>query len=171
MKPRVFKSELSAREKIIYQWLAPFRSVNSYGLFASMTKTRPEIIIEGSNDAIEWHAYEFKWKPGDLTRPPSQIAPHQPRIDWQMWFEALNYERDNKPTIWFRSFLLRLLEGKTEVIRLLYDNPFTDAPPKFIRAIVYDYKFTNFAERRGSGNWWKRERLGTYVPPSSLPKN
>ena len=170
MKPRVFRLELSDMEKRIYLWSSPFRSVNSYGLFATMTKSRPEIIIEGSNDQKNWLTYEFKWKPGPLNKSPSQIAPHQPRIDWQMWFEALNYLRGGKPTLWFRSFLIRVLEGEEKVLKLLENNPFPEIPPKYIRATVYEYNFTNFEERRKNNNWWKRNYLGIYVPASTLPK-
>ena len=168
MKARVFKIELSNFEQRVHRWTAPYRSVNSYGLFATMTKSRPEIIVEGSIDGKEWKSYEFKWKPGNLGRSPPQVAPHQPRIDWQMWFEALNYLRGQKPTSWFRSFLLRLLEGEDRVLRLLAYNPFVDSPPRYIRAVVYDYKFTNKETKQESGNWWSRRYLGIYVPPSGL---
>ena len=167
MKARVFRLSLSDFEQRIYRWSAPYRSVNSYGLFATMTKSRPEIIIEGSNDGRGWEAYEFKWKPGKLARRPSQVAPHQPRVDWQMWFEGLNYLRRNKPTPWFSSFLHRLLEGEESVLNLLDHNPFGNAPPLYIRATVYDYQFTNFETKRRTGHWWKREYLGEYVKPLS----
>jgi len=170
MKPRVFRLELSELEKRLYSWSSPFRTVNSYGLFAAMTKSRPEILIQGSHDQKNWKTYEFKWKPGPLNRRPSQIAPHQPRIDWQMWFEALNYLRGGKPTLWFRSFLIRVLEGEEKVLKLLGNNPFSEAPPRYIRAVVYDYQFTEIRERKKSNNWWKRKYLGVYVPTSSLPK-
>ena len=69
-------------------WLAPYGLVNSYGLFAFMTTQRNEIVIEGSIDGQHWLPYEFKWKPGDERRAPRQVAPHHPRLDWQMWFAA-----------------------------------------------------------------------------------
>ena len=80
-------------------WIAPFRSVNTYGLFADMTESRPEIIVEGSNDRITWKPYQFRWKPGDLTVPPKWVAPHQPRLDWQMWFAALQGSYRNTPMV------------------------------------------------------------------------
>ena len=71
------------------QHLAPFHLVGSYGLFADMTVDRPELVVEGSDDGVEWVPYGFKHKPGDPSRRPRFVAPHQPRLDWQMWFEAL----------------------------------------------------------------------------------
>lgn len=139
----------------------PFLLVNSYGLFANMTTTRPEIIVEGSHDGTEWKAYEFKWKPGDPRRPPRQAAPHQPRLDWQMWFAALGHYRQNP---WFIAFLARLLEGSPDVLKLLKTNPFPGTPPSYVRALLYDYHFTTPKERRETGAWWRRELLGLYCP-------
>jgi predicted DCC family thiol-disulfide oxidoreductase YuxK len=145
--------------------VSPFEVINSYGLFAVMTTTRPEIVIEGSNDGATWLAYEFKYKPGDLTRMPAWVAPHQPRLDWQMWFAALgDYQSDP----WIVRFMARLLQGSPEVLRLLGRNPFPDGPPHYIRAQLYQYSFTTPAERKSTGAWWKRELKGVYVPAISL---
>jgi lipase maturation factor 1 len=145
--------------------ISPFEIVNTYGLFAVMTTSRPEIIIEGSNDGVTWLAYEFKYKPGDLSRCPRVAEPHQPRLDWQMWFAALgNYRTDP----WIVEFLERLLEGSPQVLALLRHNPFPAAPPRYIRAQLYEYRFTTKAERRATGEWWHREWKGTYVPEVSL---
>jgi len=145
--------------------VSPFQLINSYGLFAVMTTTRPEIVIEGSNDGLTWIPYEFKYKPGDLTRRPAWVAPHQPRLDWQMWFAALgDYQSDP----WIIRFMARLLQGSPEVLRLLGSNPFPDRPPRYIRAQLYQYSFTNPAERKSTGAWWKRELKGVYVPAISL---
>jgi len=149
----------------LYGWLSPFRSVNSYGLFAVMTTERPEIIVEGSNDGLEWKEYGFRYKPGDLNRRPSFVAPHQPRLDWQMWFAALGSYRQNP---WFVNFCVRLLQGSPEVLALMKTNPFPDDPPKYIRARLYDYKFTSRDERGRTGAWWKRELKGEYLPTISL---
>jgi len=146
-------------------WLSPFRTVNSYGLFAVMTTERREIILEGSNDRTHWLAYEFKYKPGDVTRRPAFVAPHQPRLDWQMWFAALGDARQNP---WFENFCERLLQGSPEVLALLAKNPFPGRPPRYLRAEFYDYRFTNPAERHATGAWWKREFIGEYLPPRSL---
>jgi hypothetical protein len=149
----------------VYSWLAPFRSFNSYGLFAVMTTSRPEIIVEGSNDGVTWQEYEFKYKPGDLKRRPKFVEPHQPRLDWQMWFAALGSYQQNP---WLVNFCGRLLEGSPAVLRLLKSNPFPDAPPRYVRAVVYDYHFTDLATRRDTGAWWRRERKGDYLPIMSL---
>ena len=92
---------------------SPFQIVNSYGLFAVMTTSRPEIIVEGSNDGEAWTAYEFRYKPGELNRAPRWVAPFQPRLDWQMWFAALGNFRQN---LWFVGFVRRLLDGSPEVV-------------------------------------------------------
>jgi predicted DCC family thiol-disulfide oxidoreductase YuxK len=149
----------------VANWLAPLRSMNNYGLFAIMTMARLEITVEGSNDGKNWLPYEFKYKPGDPKRRPAFVAPHQPRLDWQMWFAALGRYRDNP---WFINFCLRLLQGSPEVLGLLERNPFPNAPPRFIRAVYYEYRFTDFATRRATGLWWKRERKGEYFPALSL---
>jgi hypothetical protein len=148
-----------------HQWLSPFRSLNNYGLFAVMTSTRPEIILEGSNDGINWQPYEFKDKPGDVKRRPGFVAPHQPRLDWQMWFAALGNWRQNP---WLLNLATRLLRGSPEVSALLENNPFPDKPPRFVRAALYDYRFTDFTERRQTGAWWRRKPTGEYLPPISL---
>jgi predicted DCC family thiol-disulfide oxidoreductase YuxK/uncharacterized membrane protein YphA (DoxX/SURF4 family) len=149
----------------LYQWLQPLRSFNTYGLFAVMTPTRPEIIVEGSDDAKNWQPYEFKYKPGDLKKRPGFVAPYQPRLDWQMWFAALGGPRENA---WFLNFTARLLENSPEVLALMGPNPFPKAPPRFIRAELYEYHFTDLATRRATGDWWRREYKGIYMPPVSL---
>ena len=139
----------------------PLRIVNSYGLFAVMTTTRTEIIVEGSNDGEHWLAYEFPYKPGNVDRPPPVIEPFQPRLDWQMWFAALGSYRQNR---WFANFMLRLLQGEPHVLRLLSYNPFPNAPPKYVRAQSYVYHFTHWGDRA----WWTREEQGLYFPVVSL---
>jgi predicted DCC family thiol-disulfide oxidoreductase YuxK len=139
----------------------PFQSVGTYGLFMVMTTSRPEIIVEGSNDGASWLPYEFRWKPGDVTRKPRFVAPHQPRLDWQMWFAALGTVEENP---WFTAFLGKLLEGSPAVERLLLRNPFPNHPPRYIRAVLYDYRFTDAATRRATGAWWQRQEKGLYCP-------
>jgi len=145
--------------------VAQFHPLNSYGLFAVMTKERPEIILEGSADGVVWREYEFPYKPGDLKRPLPVVAPHQPRLDWQMWFAALGDIRSNP---WLANLVLRLLEGNEAVTGLIAVNPFPDQSPRFLRAKLYRYHFTNRNERRASGAVWKREYLGLYLPPVGL---
>jgi hypothetical protein len=139
----------------------PLRIVNSYGLFAVMTTTREEIVVEGSNDGVNWKAYEFPYKPGNVYRWPPIVAPYQPRLDWQMWFAALGSYQNNR---WFVNMILRLLQGEPSVLRLFSYNPFPKAPPKYVRAITYSYTFTHFGDRA----WWAREGTGTYLPAVSL---
>jgi predicted DCC family thiol-disulfide oxidoreductase YuxK len=143
----------------------PFRTVNGYGLFAVMTTSRPEIIVEGSDDGATWKPYAFRWKPGNVLRRPDFVEPHQPRLDWQMWFAALSDVRQNP---WFISFAHRLLEGAPDVLRLLAADPFAGRAPRFVRAELWDYRFTDGAERRRTGAWWTRTRLGAYLPAVSL---
>ncbi|HTV61884.1 MAG TPA: lipase maturation factor family protein [Verrucomicrobiae bacterium] len=147
------------------EWIAPFRTINNYGLFAVMTTERHEIIVEGSNDGTNWLSYEFKYKPGDVKKPPAFVAPYQPRLDWQMWFAALGDYQQNP---WFGNFCLRLLQGSPQVLALMEKNPFPDKPPRYLRAELYDYHFTDYAERRTTGAWWKRTQIGEYLPPVSL---
>jgi hypothetical protein len=132
-----------------------------------MTTRRPEIIIEGSDDGRLWKAYEFKYKPGDVSRRPPFVAPHQPRLDWQMWFAALGDVRSPR-NAWFVQFVWRLLEGSSDVLVLLDKNPFPDAPPRLIRARLYDYHFTTVEERGATGDWWKREYVREYMRPVSV---
>lgn len=139
----------------------PFRTFNSYGLFRVMTKERPEIVVQGSRDGESWRDYELPWKPGDPARRPRFCEPHQPRLDWQMWFAAL---RGFRRAPWFRPFLARLLEGSEPVRRLLAEDPFPEEPPRYVRAVLYRYRFTDREERRRTGRWWKRERSGLYAP-------
>jgi len=144
---------------------APFHLVSRYGLFAVMTTRRPEIVIEGSGDGRQWKPYEFRYKPGDLSRAPGFVAPYQPRLDWQMWFAALGTAEQNP---WFRNFCIRLLEGEKDVLQLLARNPFPDAPPRFLRARIQDYRFTTAEERRRSGRFWEPGEARLYLPPVSL---
>jgi lipase maturation factor 1 len=157
----LFGTPLPEPGAAVMRALAPFRVVNSYGLFAVMTTTRPEIVVEGSYDGDTWQGYEFRYKPGDVRRAPPVVAPFQPRLDWQMWFAALGNYRENR---WFVNFVVRLLQGEPAVLRLLAYNPFPGKPPKFVRASLYEYRFT----RSGEAGWWRRERKGLYFPPVAL---
>jgi lipase maturation factor 1 len=143
--------------------LAPLGAVSSYGLFAVMTTERPEIVIEGSHDGVTWREYHFRYKPGDVMRAPRLSAPHQPRLDWQMWFAAMQ-----SPPPWFGRLLERLLEGSPEVLALLDRDPFPDRPPRYVRALLYDYRMTDRATRRRTGAWWRRELRGEYFPAVHL---
>jgi hypothetical protein len=154
-------STLGVRPPLPVRWvqraLAPFSLVNHYGLFSIMTTSRPEIVIEGSADGTEWRAYHFRFKPGDPAAAPRFVAPHQPRLDWQMWFAALGSCEENP---WLQRLMVRLLEGSPPVLSLLASNPFPGEPPVHVRAMLYDYRFTS----RGERAWWRREPRGLYCP-------
>lgn len=137
----------------VVRFLMPFHVNNSYGLFAVMTTSRPELDVQGSDDGVNWKSYVFKYKPGPLDRWPSQVAPHQPRLDWQMWFAALG---DPANTDWLTNLQLRLLQGEPTVLALIGENPFPEKPPRYVRVLSADYRFTTPAERASSGNVWKK---------------
>lgn len=149
---------------------------NAYGLFRSnnpndtltdrMTGVggRPEVIVEGSNDLEgEWQELNFLFKPGDVSRRLPVVAPHQPRLDWQMWFAALGSYNYNP---WFYHLAYRILTHEKEVLALMDKGPFDDAPPKYIRAHLYHYHFTGWNDTTSS--WWRREYQGEYLPVLSL---
>ena len=148
-------------------WLSPWRSANSYGLFAVMTKSREEIEIEGSLDGSRWKPYHFRYKPeATVAGNPSWVAPFQPRLDWQMWFAALS---TGDKTPWFSNLLARLLQGSPDVVHLFASAPFGATPPRYIRATLYDYHFTTPAERASlHGVVWKKTAAGVYYPATTL---
>ncbi len=132
-----------------------------------MTTDRQEIVVEGSDDGETWRTYEFRYKPGDPMKRPAFVAPFQPRLDWQMWFAALSTWQGNP---WFQDFCLRLLQGSPPVLDLLANNPFPDHPPRYVRARLYDYTFTDRATRRATGAWWVRAPSGDYMAAAELPR-
>src|SRR5262249_10199940 len=137
----------------------------SYGLFAVMTTSRPEILVDGSRDGQNWKTYEFKWKPGRRDVAPGWVAPHQPRLDWQMWFAALGSCRHNP---WFLRFQKKLLEGSPAVLSLLKSNPFPDSPPKYVRSLLYRYEPAKLDEWQRQGRYWNRELEGSYCPTLAI---
>jgi len=147
----------------------PLHLVGSYGAFGSITKPRYEVIIEGTNDestqSAKWKEYEFIGKPGRLDRMPPQIAPYHLRLDWLMWFAAFSPTAQDP---WFIHFVEKLLQGDKGILSLLKTNPFPDNPPKYIRAKRYIYHFTTPDEKQKTGNWWKRQYAGEYLPAVSL---
>lgn len=149
----------------IARLVAPLRSFNNYGLFAVMTRPRPELIFEGSDDGRSWGAYELPHKPGELTHRPTWVAPHQPRLDWQLWFAALGSPEQNR---WVLALCEHLLRGTPDVLGLLGQNPFAEKPPRHVRVIRYEYHFTDAATRARTGQWWRRTPLEIYLGPLSL---
>lgn len=144
--------------------LSPWHLCNRYGIFAVMTTTRYEIVIEGSDDGIEWKEYAFYHKPSEIDRRPRRISPYQPRLDWQAWF--LPFGRYGEE--WFFSLLLHLLKGSPDVLKLLRVNPFSDHPPRYIRSLAYEYVFTTAEEKKETGNWWKRTYVEAFTKTFSL---
>jgi hypothetical protein len=147
----------------IDEMFEPFHIVSPYGLFSVMTTERDEIIVEGSDDGQQWREYEFRYKPGDIKRAPPWNIPHQPRLDWQMWFAALD---DPQRLPWFSRFLERLLENEPSVTGLLEKNPFPDKPPIYVRAEFYEYTYAG--NDRAPGQWWERRLAGLYFPKARL---
>ncbi len=136
--------------------------ISSYGLFRIMTTERPELVIEGSDDRTTWKPYEFVWKPGDPLREPTFTTPHMPRLDWQMWFAALQVYYQHTLPEWLPILCGQLREGNPNVVGLLDHNPFPKSPPKFIRIVVYLYKFATPEEQAKTGAWWTRTQLGIF---------
>jgi hypothetical protein len=146
----------------------PFHLVNTYGAFGSVTKTRYEIILEGTTDATitpetKWMPYEFKGKPGDPARRPPQVTPYHYKIDWQMWFAAMSSYQYNP---WILNLTAKLLRNDPATLSLIGPNPVPTRAPEYVRAELYEYRYTKPGER--DGKWWKRERVGPYLPPLSL---
>ena len=144
----------------------PFDLVNTYGAFGSVGHERPEIVFEGTSDAFitgdtQWKEYEFKAKPGDPNRRPPFIAPYQPRIDWQIWFAAMASPADYP---WTLHFVWKLLHNDRGTLSLIANNPFSNAPPRYIRARLYRYQFAPLGEKA----WWKREPIGEWLPALSV---
>lgn len=149
----------------------PFHLVNTYGAFGSVTKVRYEIVVEGTDDAdvdqVEWREYEFKGKPGDPRFRPRQYAPYHLRLDWLMWFAAMDAPFRNQ---WFIAFLIKLLHADAPTLKLIRRNPFPDRRPAAVRARLYRYRFSSPAERRRDGAWWVRTEEGEYFPPLRLDR-
>jgi hypothetical protein len=144
--------------------LAPLHLTSRYGLFAWMTTSREEIVVEGSLDGSDWEAYEFRWKPTDPDRRPRFALLHMPRLDWQLWFAALR-GYGNAP--WFGHFAARLLEAEPSVLGLMLQDPFDGRAPHSLRARLFDYHFST-AQQRSQGIWWTRAELRSYTPELSL---
>jgi hypothetical protein len=142
-------------------WLEPFRVANQYGLFGRMTRFRYEIEFQGSADDTNWAAYPFRYKPQDPYEPPGIYAPYQPRFDWNLWFASLGDWQSNAFVVHTEE---QLLLNNPDVLQLFKSNPFPAQPPKHVRAILWQYWFTDIATKRQSGRWWRRQLLGPYAP-------
>jgi hypothetical protein len=148
----------------------PFHLVSTYGAFGSITRPRYEIVVQGTSDEVitpstRWLEYEFKGKPTDVSRCPPQVAPYHLRLDWLMWFAAMDDYR-NYP--WFFHFMAKLLENDRDTLSLIKTNPFPNQPPKWVKAELFEYHFTTPDQRRQSGNWWVRTYTRQYLAAISL---
>jgi hypothetical protein len=148
----------------------PFRLVNTYGAFGSVSRDRIELVIEGADEpvptvATHWREYGFKGKPDDPRRRPPQVAPYHLRLDWLLWFIPLSprYGGD-----WFVRFVAKLLEGDRATLGLIRHNPFPDGPPQVVRARFFRYRYTSWREWRETGAWWSRGFEADYLPPVRL---
>ncbi|MGQ4601104.1 lipase maturation factor family protein [Nocardia sp. R6R-6] len=145
----------------------PYHLANTYGAFGTIGRLRFEVVIEGTmepaiTERTEWKEYEFKGKPGNVHRLPRQWAPYHLRLDWLMWFAAFSpdYARE-----WLGPLLARLLENDRATMRLLRHNPFPESPPRYVRAQLYEYRFTTPRELVRTRAWWHRTLVSPYLPP------
>ncbi|MGW4891910.1 lipase maturation factor family protein [Kitasatospora sp. NPDC004240] len=163
-------ANMVSRRQIMNRSFNRIHLVNTYGAFGSINRLRQEIVVEGTDESVVtrhtvWREYGFKGKPGDVRRMPRQYAPYHLRLDWLMWFAAISpaYARP-----WFLPFMTRLLVNDRDTLRLLRHNPFPDAPPTHVRAVLHHYRYTDRRELRATGAWWHRTALYEYLAPVSL---
>ncbi|MFP5519025.1 MAG: lipase maturation factor family protein [Bdellovibrionia bacterium] len=134
---------------------------NHYSLFSTMTRERYELILEGSRDGEHWQEYQFRYKPDSLTKPLKQVAPHQPRVDWQLWFAALGHFHQN---LWMQNLVVQIFWQSPEVLRIFAHNPFGEEAPQFLRWQKYSYSFAAKNTDTHSRQIWERQWLSTYSP-------
>jgi hypothetical protein len=161
---------LLSRSQVMNSTYSPLHLVNSYGAFGTITRERNEVILEGTYDSelspsTEWHEYELKAKPGDPKGRPPQVAPYHLRLDWLMWFAAMS---PAYAEAWLVPLVVKLLENDRQLLGLFGRNPFSHGPPAYVRASLYRYKFSSRSERKQTGAWWTRRRLGLYLAPVHL---
>ncbi len=146
------------------EWTFPYQLAHRYHVFPTITTERLELVVEGSTDGVTWKRYPFRYKPGDPLEAPRFIVPHQPRLDWMAWFVPLGHPMNAR---WYNNFLQRLREGSPEVLALLRENPFLDGPPRYLRASLWQYRFTAPATRDATGAWWTVTYRGPFLgwPP------
>jgi hypothetical protein len=159
-----------SRSQVMNARYNPLHLVGTYGAFGGITRQRYELVVEGTADEdpgpdSEWLAYAFRAKPGEPGRRPPQVAPYHLRLDWLLWFAAMSPVVSHR---WLFTLLLRLLEADPHVLGLLRRSPFLGRPPTAVRVLRYRYRFTTPAQRRETGDWWVRRRVGEPVPPLRL---
>ena len=159
--PRRLSDALIAASRPMRSLFTPFRSINRYHLFATMTTQRIEVEIQGSDDGQTWETYEFKHKPGDLARRPDFVAPHQPRLDFQCWFLLIRPNAIGRHP-YFTTLLTRILEGSPTIRPVFAFNPFPDQPPRYVRVDAYRYTMSSMKDHRETGVYWDREFVGRW---------
>lgn len=145
-------------------WLGQYRIANAYHVFPTIERERIEIQISASQDGHEWRPLQFRYWPVPEDRIAPLLVPHQPRLDWMMWFVPI----DPVFLDWLERFLQRLLEGEPAVQRLIAAPPFDGSAPRLLRLDVYRYRFTTPEDRSETGNWWHRDYLGPFWPLPSV---
>ena len=140
--------------------VAAFALSNRYHVFPIMKSERIEVVVEWSYDARTWTPLEFEYKPGDPKRAPKFIVPHHPRLDWHMWFVPLGPPQFVMP---YQRFLARLQQGSKPVLDLLPDGTFPNGPPRYLRAHLMRYAFTDPETRARTGRWWTLEWRGPFL--------
>ncbi|MET8860245.1 lipase maturation factor family protein [Streptomyces sp. NPDC004579] len=162
---------LISRRQVMNRSFDPLHLVNTYGAFGSVSRMRHEVVVEGTADAVpredaDWREYEFKGKPGDPRHWPRQFAPYHLRLDWLMWFVGLS---PGYAGTWFSGLVERLLENDPDTLRLLRRSPFpADAPPRYVRARLFRYRYTTWSELRETGACWHRTYVRDFLPPTRL---
>jgi hypothetical protein len=165
-------TNMASSEQVMNTSFDPFDLVNTYGAFGSIDRQRFEVILEGTRDELpdasaHWEEYELPCMPGDVRRRPCVITPYHLRLDWQMWFVGNDAARgesiEDEP--WLMHLVWQLLSGDPAPASLWARDPFRGAPPRWVRAGIWHYRFS---ATRAGGAWWERERSGEYLPPVSL---
>ncbi|HEX3731280.1 MAG TPA: lipase maturation factor family protein, partial [Opitutaceae bacterium] len=141
--------------------------VNTYGAFGTVGRERLTVVFQGTDsdrpNGAEWKDYPYLAQPVDVRQRPRQIAPYQPRLDWQMWFAAM--QPFNREYAWTLNLTWKLLHNDPGTLSLFGGNPFPDHPPRYIRAVLYRYRFA--PPRNPQGLWWTRETVDMWLPPLS----
>jgi hypothetical protein len=145
----------------------PLELVNTYGAFGSVGRERLNVVFQGTTDESSepgavWKVYPYVALPVELDRRPRQIAPYQPRLDWQMWFAAMGTVNEYP---WTLHLVWKLLHNDPGALSLMGSNPFPQKPPRYIRAVLYRYQFVSPGDP--TGDVWKREEIGLWLPPLS----
>lgn len=163
-------ANLLADRQVMNRSFDDLHLVNTYGAFGSVGRERLELVIEGTtnpppDEGEDWVEYEFKCKPGDPSRRPCLISPYHYRLDWLIWFAALDvqYDGELQREGWVIHLLYKLLEADQAVLGLLEDDPFAGQRPRFVRVLVYRYRFSRTDEPADA--WWIREPLGVLIRP------